>query len=147
MLCLGFSVQAQEPETYQELRGTIETFFEGFHEKDSMMMKSVTSDKIVMQSIGKDEDGETVLNQEDFSKFLRSIVEIPAESTFREEIHSFEVRAEGDMATVWTPYSLFMNGVLSHCGVNSFQLMKKKGSWKIIYLVDTRKKMNCAEKE
>lgn len=147
MLCLGVSVQAQEPETYQELRGTIETFFEGFHEKDSLVMKSVTSDEMVMQSIGKDADGETVLEEVDFHEFLRSIVEIPAESTFREELHSFEVRAEGDMATVWTPYSLFMDGVLSHCGVNSFQLMKETEGWKIIYLVDTRSKEDCEDQE
>lgn len=147
MLCLGFSVQAQEPDTYKELRGTIETFFEGFHERDSMVMKSVASDEMVMQTIGLDEDGETVLEQVDFSEFLRSIVEIPAESTFREALHSFEVRAEGDMATVWTPYSLFMDGVLSHCGVNSFQLMKERDGWKIIYLVDTRSKEECEEKE
>ena len=28
----------------------------------------------------------------------------------------------------------------SHCGVNSFQLFNDNGQWKIIYLIDTRRK-------
>ncbi len=47
------------------------------------------------------------------------------------------------MANAWTPYEFWYNGNFSHCGVNSFQLIKKDEKWKIIYLVDTRRKEGC----
>lgn len=144
---LSFTLGAQETSEEKQLRETIEIFFEGFHQRDSLLIKSVTGDDIVMQSIGKDESGKTVLHQEDFNSFLKSIVSIPLETSFREELHSFEIRREEDMANVWTPYSLFINDIFSHCGVNNFQLMKKNGNWQIIYIVDTRRKEGCDIKE
>ena len=33
-----------------------------------------------------------------------------------------------------------INEKLSHSGVNAFTLFKEKDSWKIIYLIDTRRK-------
>ena len=31
----------------------------------------------------------------------------------------------------------------SHCGANSFQLMKGADGWKIVYLVDSRRTEGC----
>ena len=49
------------------------------------------------------------------------------------------------MANVWTAYSFYFDGKFSHCGVNSFQLLKEAGEWKIFYLVDTRRKEGCGQ--
>ena len=47
------------------------------------------------------------------------------------------------MAHVWAPYEFWYNGEFSHCGVNSFQLFKEEDTWKIIYLIDSRRKEDC----
>ena len=47
------------------------------------------------------------------------------------------------MAHVWVPYKFYLNGMLSHCGANSIQLIKEEEGWKIISLLDTRRKNNC----
>lgn len=138
----GFSLFAQQSEE-KAVQETIETFFNGFHEQDSVKIKSVVNEKIIMQSIGQDKNGETVLHEEDFDKFLKSIISIPAENTFKEVLHSYIINLDGNMANVWTPYSFYFNGQFSHCGVNDFQLIKKNGQWKIIYLIDTRRKEPC----
>jgi hypothetical protein len=44
---------------------------------------------------------------------------------------------------VWTPYRFIFNGKFSHCGVNSFTLVKLNGEWKINYVIDTRRKEKC----
>jgi hypothetical protein len=44
------------------------------------------------------------------------------------------------MAHVWAPYEFYINDKLSHTGVNTFTLFKEKDIWKIIYLIDTRRK-------
>ena len=143
---MGYPSYAQESSAEQEVKKVIETFFEGFHTRDSMLMKSVVNDKVVMQSISKDSQGEIRLNHEDFSKFLRSIVTIPSNISFREELHSYSINLDDSMANVWTPYSLFVNNTFRHCGVNNFQLIKKNDKWQIIYLVDTRRTEECDQK-
>lgn len=147
ILALGFPSFGQENVEEQEVKEVIETFFEGFHSRDSMIMKSVVNDKIVMQSISKNAQGEVKLTEEDFGKFMRSIMAIPLTTEFREELHSYSINMDGEMANVWTPYSLFVNDQFRHCGVNSFQLAKQEGDWKIIYLVDTRRREGCDERK
>jgi hypothetical protein len=44
------------------------------------------------------------------------------------------------MAHAWTPYEFYINGKLSHKGVNAFTLYKDDGQWKIVHLIDTRRK-------
>ncbi|HNA01067.1 MAG TPA: hypothetical protein PLN49_09415, partial [Ferruginibacter sp.] len=53
------------------------------------------------------------------------------------------VRVDGALAIAWTPYKFYFNGKFSHCGVNSFQLVRFNGEWKIQYLIDTRRKAGC----
>ncbi len=134
--------QADEKEVQQ----IVETFFEGFHAQDSMIIKKVVHKEVRMQSIGKNRTGEMVLSTQDFSGFLASICSIPETTTFREEIHSFEVKMDGKMANVWTPYTFYINDAVSHCGTNSFQLFKRDGVWKIFYIVDTRDREGCGVK-
>lgn len=143
LLILRFSCLGQEAPPKEELRNTIETFFRGFHKQDSVMMRSVVHNEVSMQSIGADETGNTILHQVDFENFIKSIVSIPDSSAFREEIHSYDIKVDGDMANVWTPYSFYFNGEFSHCGVNSFQLIQVKDQWKIFFLVDTRRRTGC----
>jgi len=47
------------------------------------------------------------------------------------------------MANVWMPYEFWFNGNFSHCGVNFFKLFNDNGTWKIIYLIDTRREKGC----
>jgi hypothetical protein len=44
---------------------------------------------------------------------------------------------------VWTPYELEVEGIFSHCGVNSFQLIRINEQWKITQITDTRRKEDC----
>ncbi len=125
------------------VKKTIEAFFEAFHQQDSMAIRETVSKDIVLQTIGKDADGREVVKTDDFNHFLKSIVAIPATTKFEEKIKSFNIQIDGAMANAWTNYEFWVNDSFSHCGVNSFQLFNDQGSWKIIYLIDTRRKAGC----
>lgn len=127
----------------EKVQQIVETFFEGFHKQDSILIKKVVHENVLMQSIGKNQIGEIVLSKEDFSGFLTSICSIPETTSFEERIHDYRIQLDGKMANVWTPYSFYINGSLSHCGTNSFQLFKRNGVWKIFYIVDTRDRSGC----
>lgn len=135
-LLFGLSVNAQK----QDVQKTIESFFEGFHQKDTIKLKSVCSDKIILQSISESKTKGNKLSDESAKEFYKSIATIPSNLKFNEKILSYNIQIDGSMAHVWAPYEFYLNDKLSHCGVNTFTLFKEKDSWKIIYLIDTRRK-------
>ena len=49
----------------------------------------------------------------------------------RERIWNPEVRIHGPIATVWAPYDFWKDGVLSHCGIDAFDLVKGEDGWRI----------------
>ena len=127
----------------EDVKSKIVQFFDAFHKQDSVALRAIVSNRITMQSIGKDKEGKTQLSESDFGEFLKSIVAIPTTSTFEEKLLGFNIQVDGDMANAWTPYEFWYNGNFSHCGVNSFQLIKEDDSWKILYIVDTRRRDGC----
>ena len=76
---------------------------------------------------------------EDFWEFVQ-FVGTPTKDKFREAIEFEAIQAEQSLASVWTPYKFYLNGKLSHCGTNSFQLVKTSEGWKIQYIIDTRRR-------
>lgn len=145
ILLLGsMNVLAQESDEVK-VQKTIEAFFDGFHKQDSLLIKQTVSDGIISQTIGTHKDGTTVVKTEDFGHFLKSIVSIPDSVNFQEKLLSFNIQVDGAMANAWTPYEFWYKDAFSHCGVNSFQLFKEGTDWKIIYLIDTRRKKGCLE--
>jgi hypothetical protein len=135
VLLLSVCSQAQNA----EIQNAIETFFEGFHAKDSLKLQSVCYEKIILQSIMEGSKGNK-LTDETSKEFYKSIATIPNDMKFEEKIMNFTIQIDGTMAHAWTPYEFYINGKLSHKGVNSFTLFKEKEVWKIIYLIDTRRK-------
>lgn len=130
----------------QAVQKTIERFFTGFHNQDSTIIQSTVSEAIILQTIGSDKKGTEKVKTENFERFIQSIISIPDTTKFQERLLSFTIKVDGSMAHAWTPYEFWVNDSFSHCGVNSFQLFKETGEWKIIYIIDTRRKEDCPGK-
>jgi len=121
------------------VKKSIDTFFEGMHSKDTVKIKSVCHTGMMLQSVSE-RGGKTALNTENMTDFYTSIASIPAGMKIEERLLDYKIQIDGAMAHAWTPYEFYINGQLSHKGVNSFQLFNDNGIWKIIYIVDTRRK-------
>jgi hypothetical protein len=135
LLLFGISGQAQKAEVQQ----TIQTFFEGFHARDTLKIKSTCSDKLVLQSISESAKGNK-FSEESPKEFYVSMATIPAEIQFEERILDYNIQIDGTMAHAWTPYEFYINGKFSHKGVNAFTLFKTAEGWRIVHLIDTRRK-------
>lgn len=122
-----------------DLKHTIETFFEGFHHRDTILLHQVCADKMILQTITENTNG-TSLTEEPSQYFYRSIASMPKDLKYNEKILSFTTQVDGSLGHVWTPYEFYLDGKLSHTGVNSFTLFKEKDQWKIVYIIDTRRK-------
>ena len=124
------------------IKAVINTMFTAMKNADGEMLKSTFSDSIVFQSISRDKAGATVVRNESPTGFIKQISKATPGSL--DERITFEtIKIDGPLAFAWTPYSFYYNNNFSHCGVNSFQLVRFGGVWKIQYIIDTRRKDNC----
>ncbi|WP_299275036.1 nuclear transport factor 2 family protein [uncultured Psychroserpens sp.] len=127
-----------------EVKATVERFFEGFHKGDTSMMKSVMMPKVTMQTAFINKKGEGVFVDDGGSdKLLNAIANRPDDQKWDERLTKFNIQIDANLAVAWVDYEFWFNDKFSHCGVNSFHLVKTEGKWKIIYLIDSRRKSNC----
>lgn len=126
------------------VKQTISTLFDGMHKGDSTMLRSVFAKNMLLQSISNKADGTPALTIEKADDFVK-VVGTPHKGVYDERITFDTVKIDGDLASVWAPYKFYLDNTFSHCGVDVFQLMKTSAGWKIIAIVDTRRKDNCPE--
>ena len=142
MLFTVFSF-SQTDEEYR-VKYAIETFFEGFHQSDSIKMKSVMHPNMILKSIQPNKDGKEAIVNQNIGGFLKLVTQYSKARNWEEELQSFDFKIDGNLAQVWCPYLFYLNGMLSHCGANSIQLFYENEQWKIVSILDTRRK-NCGE--
>lgn len=135
----------QNSEEEMAVKKVVEDFFEAFHAQDSLGMKEVVADNVLLQTTGRNKEGKTMFRTEKIGKLYNSIVAIPDSVQFQEKLTSWSIQVDRTMANAWVGYEFWMNGKFSHCGINSFQLVNFDGNWKIVYLIDTRGKAGCLD--
>jgi Putative lumazine-binding len=134
------NIKAQTAE--DSVKMTINHFFEGMKKSDTTLIKSTMMESIVFQTITKNKEGETIVRTENVTAFLTSIA-TPRKEVADERITFETIKIDANLASVWTPYKFYMGEKFSHCGANSFQLVRQNGVWKIQYIIDTRRKQGC----
>ena len=139
---MNINTYAQSPQS--DVQKVIEILFDGMRAGDSGMVSKAFSTDAIMQTVAKNEAGETVVKQTELAKFL-DIVGTPRDEVLDERITSYDIKVDGDLASAWTPYQFYIGEKFSHCGVNSFQLVKTSGQWKIVFIIDTRRKDDCVK--
>jgi hypothetical protein len=133
-------VNAQSEETAIKL--TIQKLFDGMRNADSAAIQAVFAPNAIMQTITNNKEGNTFVKQDLVTNFA-SFVGKQSKGAADEQIVFESIYVDENLAIAWTPYRFIYNGNFSHCGVNSFTLVKLNGEWKINYVIDTRRKLNC----
>ncbi|MEB2781907.1 nuclear transport factor 2 family protein [Algoriphagus sp. C2-6-M1] len=125
------------------VKTVIESLFDGMRAKNGDQIASAFSENAIMQTI--ETTGDTgVVKAGSVADFVNGIGSLPTEAKLDERITDYQINIDGPMATAWTPYEFYFNDKFSHCGVNSFQLVKMAEGWKIIYIIDTRRNDGCS---
>ncbi|MDH5032313.1 MULTISPECIES: nuclear transport factor 2 family protein [Chryseobacterium] len=123
-----------------DIEKPIRNLFLGMKNADPELVKSAFAESAVLQTITKD----GTVKSDSISDFIASVSKF-TKGDLDERIIVEAIHTDGNLATVFTPYSFYLKGKLSHCGANSFQLVKQNNEWKIQYIIDTRRKDNCKE--
>lgn len=142
LLVSATSASAQTPAAETEaVKKTIQTFFEGMRNGDSTVVRSTFAPGAVFHTIAN-RNGTTQLLPENPSEFVKAVGK-PHKEVWDERITFDKVLIDANLASVWTPYEFYLGNTFSHCGYNSFQLVKLASGWKIAHVIDTRRKDKC----
>jgi hypothetical protein len=137
---LGTRTTAQTT-AQDSVKAVITQFFNGMKTGDTTAIRATFADAVIFQTIARTKEGETFVKSEIVDDFLKVVVK--ENGNLDERITFGQVLVDGALASVWTPYNFFYKSQFAHCGVNSFQLVKINGNWRIQYLIDTRRKKGC----
>lgn len=127
---------AQNDET--AVRAVINNMFDGMRKTDPGLIRSAFAPKAILQTIAKNKEGKVFVRSETVDTFIMAVTR-PHKEIYDERITFDMIKVDADLAIAWTPYQFFLGEKFSHCGVNSFQLVRLNGEWKIQYLIDTRR--------
>lgn len=136
------SLQTHAQSGVEDVKKPILALFEGMRRSDTALLQSAFAPDAILQTVVKTKDEVVKVRTEELKKFISSIGQ-PHPEVYDERITFDLVRVDGNMAIAWTPYQFYIGDKFSHCGVNSFQLVRLNGEWKIQYIIDTRRKEGC----
>lgn len=124
------------------VRAVVNKLFKGMQTGDTTLVRSCFDPSARLLTAHMDPlSGATRLDNEPIDSFLTQIIRIREQQLpIDEKLLSIEVKTDLPMATAWAPYDFYVNGSKTHSGVNSFQMFKSANGWKIVQIMDTRRK-------
>lgn len=135
------SIAHAQSADHDAVKATILRLFDGMRMADSTMVSSTFAENALLASVAE-RDGKQSISHTPAEIFIRNVTR-PRADMLDERTEEMEVRIDDHIATAWVPYAFYIGKNFSHCGVNAIQLAKTNGEWKIIFVIDTRRKENC----
>jgi len=62
-----------------------------------------------------------------------------------EQVYDVDIQIDDNVSSAWVPYTFYLEGLISHCGVNSIELLLNGDNWEITQLSDTRRSEDCPD--
>jgi hypothetical protein len=67
----------------------------------------------------------------------------PGPEKFEERLINRSIESDGSVAMVWGDYVFLVNGKVSHCGLDLFDLVREGGAWKIANSTSSQRTKGC----
>lgn len=131
-------INAQNAEDETEAIAVVNSLFAGMKAKNAEQIKSVFSADGQLVAIDKPRDGKgvsktRVMTGDAFATMIAS----NKGADYVEVMPSPEARVSGDLAVVSGRYTFHLGDKLSHCGTNTFNLVRTESGWKIANAAST----------
>jgi hypothetical protein len=121
-----------------QVREVIDRLFDGMRRGDSTAVRSVFHPEARLLSTML-QDGTPAMQPGDVDEFVRA-VGTPHPEMWDERIDDLEIRIDDPMATAWMTYRFHLGERFSHCGVNAVDLVRGAEGWRVVQIMDTRRR-------
>jgi len=138
-ICNGLATAQSSEE--QSVQNTVNQFFQALAERDRALLARITLPGSLNISTSVSNQGTGQIRIQNHEQLLDNLGrEGPA---LLERAWNPTILIRRDIATFWAPYDFHVNGAFSHCGIDSFQLIKRQGQWFLTNLSWTVERENC----
>lgn len=127
------------PSDDQSVLAPINQLFAAFEAGDSSGVLRVVYPEGRVTAVGALRSG-TGVRQESWTQFA---VRLKPGEGFRESISDPVVEVDGDVAMVWAPFVVRVDGKISNCGVDHFDLVREQGAWKVMNISFSSRRTGC----
>ena len=117
----------------------IQSLFASFAAGDSAAMLRVVYTDGRVTATGQRASGSD-LRQLSWTQMAQRVT---PDARFTESISDPAVEVDGDVAMVWAPFVVRINGKVSNCGFDHFDLVRENGAWKIMNLTFSSRLTGC----
>ncbi len=138
---LGTPQQARSQDVAGAL-AAVEQLFEGMRTANADLVRAVLADDARFAMLDARE-GPARVRAQSVDGWVGSIA--TSGGSWNEQVYDMEARVDGTMASVWAPYTFYLDGAISHCGINSIEMLLASDGWKITQISDTRRRENCPD--
>lgn len=142
---VSFTVSAQKKHKdslLNEAYHSVDYFFESMNARDTASLRKLFYPGSTMMTVYADKNGDSQMHTGTVNEFLSQITEL-AEMDWKEEVDDIKIKRDGYLAQVWMDFTFWLNGKISHCGVNTMQLYYDGYNWRVLHIADTRRDEGC----
>ena len=127
----------EKPTPQQEAASVADKLFEAMRAKNADAIRALFIAEGQLVAVDKPRSGEGISKTRIFTAdaFAKMIAEGKGE--FIEKMPEKEVKINGDFALVTGRYTFYVGDKFSHCGVNSFHLVRTETGWRIANAAST----------
>lgn len=137
----GFSAAEAPTPDEREVLEVVDRLFDGMRARDGQVVASAFHPDAQM-AVAVDEGAAPATPPVQSARgFIESVG--AGGPSFHEPYFDPEVRIDGNLAHVWTFFQFYAGDEFSHCGYNSFQLVRTDRGWEIIFVGYTRRTEDC----
>jgi hypothetical protein len=123
-------------------RAAVEQIFEGMRTANADLVRAVFAPDARFAMLDARE-GPAAVGAQSVDGWLSAIGE--SGGSWDERVYDVEVQIDGAMASVWAPYTFYRDGEISHCGINSIEMLHDATGWKVTQISDTRRREGCPD--
>jgi hypothetical protein len=145
VLLIGVVCATAGPAAAQDETGAlaaVDRIFEGMRTADADMVRALFASDARFAMLDTRAQPTSVRVQ-DVEGWLSGIGE--SGGSWDEQVYDVEAHVDGSMASVWAPYTFYLDGEISHCGINSIELLYDAEGWKVTQISDTRRRESCPD--
>ena len=117
----------------------IQSLFAAFAAGDSAAVLRLTYPQGRVTATGERASGNG-LRQMSWTEFAQRVT---ADARFAESISDPAVEVDGDIAMVWAPFVVRVNGKVANCGFDHFDLVRDNGAWKVMNISFSSRTTGC----
>ncbi len=143
LLLISKPAFAQSTADEEAILNTVDQFFTALAERNRQLLASISVQGSLNISTSINTVGNQRIRIQNYTQLLDNLSsDGPA---LLERYWDPTVLIQRDIAVFWAPYDFHVNGEFSHCGIDSFQLIKRDERWLLTNLSWTVERTGCAE--